>query len=215
MSVVEGPKSASIIARVQNILMRPSAEWDVIAGETATIRGLFTGYACILAAFGPIVTIVWGLAFASIPFAHGFWGLAHLGATAIVGMAVLSYIQSLVTIYAIGFIVDALAPSFDARKDRVQAMKLAVYAATGGWVGALALIVPILGVIVAIGLALYSLYLFWLGLPKLMNVPEEKKAGYAIVCLLAAIVAAIVIGAVFGLVRSMMFLGSMMGGGLI
>ena len=53
MAVVEGPRSASLISRVQNILMKPAAEWDVIDGEAATIPGLFTGYACILAAIGP------------------------------------------------------------------------------------------------------------------------------------------------------------------
>ena len=90
MTVVEGPKSVSLIARVQGILLRPTAEWDVIAGETATIPGLFTGYACILAAIGPIVGALWGLMFAAMPFMRSFLPLVHLGAVAVVGGAVLS-----------------------------------------------------------------------------------------------------------------------------
>jgi hypothetical protein len=215
MTVVEGPRSAGLIARVQAILLRPTTEWDVIAAEPATIPGLFTGYACILAAIGPIVSILWGLLLASLPFMHMLGGLVHLTAAAIVFRAIMSYFESLITVFAIGFVVDALAPSFDARKDPVQAMKLAVYASTGGWVGGLFLLIPLLGWIAAIGLAFYSLYLFWLGLPKLMGVPEEKKAGYAIVVLLAAIVIAVAIALVFMAVRGMFFMGSMMGGGLI
>ena len=56
MSVMSGPNSAGLVARVQNILMRPAAEWDVIAAEPATTQGLFTGYACILA-LAPLVGV--------------------------------------------------------------------------------------------------------------------------------------------------------------
>jgi hypothetical protein len=215
MTVMEGPKSAGLIARVQGILLRPTAEWDVIAGEPATIPGLFTGYACILAAIGPIVSILWGLLIASMPFMHLLGGLVRMSAAAIVIRGVLSYFEGLITVFAIGYVVDALAPSFDARKDPIQAMKLTVYACTGGWIGGLFLLIPLLGWIAAIGLALYSLYLFWLGLPKLMGVPDEKKAGYAIVVLLAAIVVGVVIGLVFMAIRGMFFVGSLLGGGLI
>lgn len=214
MSVVEGPRSSGLVARVQAILMHPSAEWDVIAGESATIPGLFTGYAIILAAIGPIVSVLWGLAIVSMPFIHMLLPLAHLGAMAVIGSAIVSYFQGLVTVFAIGVIVDALAPSFDGQKDSVQAMKLTVYSATGGWVGALFMIIPILGWIAAIGLAIYSLYLFWLGLPKLMAVPEEKRAAYAIVVLLAAIVAGLIIGILFAAVRTTLLFGSMMSGGM-
>lgn len=213
MSAVEGPSARGLVARAQAILMHPSSEWDVIAGESATIPGLFTSYACILAAIGPIVSVLWGLAIFAMPFMHSFLPLAHLGALAIVGGAIISYFQGLITVFAIGVIVDALAPSFDARKDSVQAMKLTVYAATGGWVGALFMIIPILGWIAAIGLALYSLYLFWVGLPKLMAVPEDKRPAYAIVTLLAAIVAGLVIGVLFSAVRGALFFGSLMSGG--
>jgi hypothetical protein len=168
-----------------------------------------------LAAIGPIVSILWGLLIASMPFMHLLGGLVRMSATAIVIRGVLSYFEGLITVFAIGYVVDALAPSFDARKDPIQAMKLTVYACTGGWIGGLFLLIPLLGWIAAIGLALYSLYLFWLGLPKLMGVPEEKKAGYAIVVLLAAIVVGVVIGLVFMAIRGMFFVGSLLGGGLI
>lgn len=213
MAVVEGPRSAGLIARVQAILMHPSAEWDVIAAESTTIPALFTGYAIILAAIGPIVSALWALAVVSMPFMHIFWPLAHIGAMAIIGGAIISYFQGLITVFAVGVIIDALAPSFDGRKDSVQSMKLAVYSSTGGWIGGLFLLIPILGWIAAIGLAIYSLYLFWVGLPKLMAVPEEKRAGYAVVVVVAAIVAGLIIGVLFGAVRTTLLFGSMMGGG--
>ena len=44
--------------------------------------------------------------------------------------------------------------------------------------------------------ALYSLYLFYLGLPILMHVPADRVIGYAAVIVLCTIVLFIVIGAV-------------------
>ncbi len=41
----------SIVQRAKNIIIKPADEWNVIAGEPATVGGLFTGYAMILAAF--------------------------------------------------------------------------------------------------------------------------------------------------------------------
>ena len=43
----------TIVDRVKNILIAPKTEWPVIAGETATVQSLYTGYILILAAIGP------------------------------------------------------------------------------------------------------------------------------------------------------------------
>ena len=47
----------SIIDRAKNIILKPAEEWNVIADEPATVSGLFTGYAMILAAI-PLVAAV-------------------------------------------------------------------------------------------------------------------------------------------------------------
>src|ERR1700728_1096007 len=106
MSVVSGPSSAGLVARVQNIITKPAVELDVLAVEPASVGGLFTGYACILAAIGPIATLL-----GDVLFLH----ISPLGGAVI---AVLSYVLSLVGVYVIAFIVDALAPSFGAEKNQ-------------------------------------------------------------------------------------------------
>ena len=45
-------------------------------------------------------------------------------------IAALAYVASLVGVFVLGFIIDALAPSFDAQKSQTQAMKLAAYSYT-------------------------------------------------------------------------------------
>jgi Yip1 domain len=200
MTVVEGPKSAGLIARIQNILLRPVAEWDVIDNEAATVQGLFTGYACILAAIGPVALVVQHLLF------------LHWSIVPIIAIAVLSYVTSLIGVFVIGYIIDALAPSFDGQKNQIQAMKLAVYSYTAAWVAGILNILPVLGILVLVA-SIYNLYLLWLGLPKLMKSPPEKTAGYFVVTIIAAILVYIVIGAAIAAVTASMVVGAVLTGG--
>ncbi|MEJ0067133.1 MAG: hypothetical protein WDM85_18400 [Caulobacteraceae bacterium] len=43
---------------MRNILLSPKTEWDRIELEPATVKGLYTGYICILAAITPICTLI-------------------------------------------------------------------------------------------------------------------------------------------------------------
>ena len=183
MTIVDQPKRSGLVARVQGILLRPAAEWDVIAAEPATIQGLFIQYACILAAIPPVALIVQHLLF------------LHWLLIPIIVIAVISYVASLIGVFILEFIIDALASSFDAEKNSVQAMKVAVYSYTAAWVAGILNIVPLLGLL-AILAAFYGLYLLYIGLPKLMKSPPEKTAGYFVVSILAAIVVNVVIGMV-------------------
>ncbi|MDA8110734.1 MAG: YIP1 family protein [Betaproteobacteria bacterium] len=94
----------------------------------------------------------------------------------------------------VAIIADALAPRFEGQKSIVQALKLTAYAMTASWVAAIFVIVPLLGWIVSLLGMLYSLYLFYLGVPTLMKVPARKALGYTAVVVLVAIVISLVIG---------------------
>jgi hypothetical protein len=161
---------------------------------------LFTGYACILAAIGPVALVIQHLLF------------LHWLIVPIIAIAVLSYVTSLIGVFVIGYIIDALAPSFDGQKNQIQAMKLAVYSYTAAWVAGIFNILPVLGILVLVA-AIYNLYLLWLGLPKLMKSPPEKTAGYFVVTIIAAILVYIVIAAVIGAVTASMVVGAVLSGG--
>jgi hypothetical protein len=199
MSVVGGSANAGLIARVQNILMKPAAEWDVIDGEPATVGGLYTGYACILAAIPAIATVLQGLL-----FAHSL----VLG----VVLGVLTYVASLAGVFIMALIIDALAPSFGAQKSQIQALKLTVYSYTASWVAGILTIVPILGLLAGLA-GLYGLYIMYLGLPKLMKSPADKTVGYFVVSIVVAIVVNIIIGVIIASVTAMMMMGAMATGG--
>jgi hypothetical protein len=179
--------------------MTPAAEWDKIEAEPATVPGLFTGYACILAAIPALALIVQHLL-----FIH--WGLLWM-----IVLALVSYVASLVGVFILGFIIDALAPSFDGQKNQIQAMKVAIYPYTAVWVAGILNIVPILGILATIA-GLYGLYILYLGLPKLMKSSPEKTVGYFVVTIVVALVVNVVIGVVIGAVTAAALAGAVLTG---
>ena len=194
MSIAGEFNKSGLVERARNILLKPVATWGVIAEEPATPQGLFTGYAVVLAAIPPAAEFIGGQV-----FGHSFFGVTYrppfIGS--LVG-AILHYVLSLIGIYIFALIINALAPSFDGQKNQVQALKVAVYAYTGAWVAGIFAIIPALGMLSILG-GLYSLYLLFLGLPRVMRAPESKALGYAAVCVIVGIVLSIVVGGVVGL----------------
>jgi hypothetical protein len=110
-------------------------------------------------------------------------------------------------LYVIALIINALAPKFNGHANLVQALKVSVYGGTPVWVASILMIVPTLGVLVTLA-GIYSLVLYWLGLPKLMKVPEEKKVGFNITVFVCAIVAGIVAATIMGAIGAMFGVGS-------
>ena len=175
----------ALIARVKGILLQPKIEWLRIDSEFATNKSLFTRYAMILAAIGPVATLIGGVAF------------GHASIVSALVLAIVSYGLSLASVFIQGLIINALASSFGGTPNPVQAMKLAVYASTASWIAGIFNLIPMLGLLAVIG-GIYSLVLLFLGLPILMKVPEDKKVVYFIVVLIAGLVLGFVMAAIVG-----------------
>lgn len=197
MTVVDGGASgAGLISRVKNILIKPRPEWEAIEGEPTTIRDIYLRYACILAAIPSVCQLI-----ASQVFGRGLPGIITYkpSLVASLGSAILTYILALVGVFIVALIIDALAPSFGAVKNRTQAFKVAAYSSTAAWVGGIFLLLPPLSILAVLA-ALYGVYLLYLGLPKLMKAPDDKAIAYTGVSILAAIVvywiAAVIVGSI-------------------
>lgn len=185
---------AKLIARAKAILLTPKTEWPVIAAEPDTVAGLYKNYIMILAA---------------IPAVFGFLkgsliGYTMFGVTmrtpfisGIIGMLV-AYGLTLVVVYLIALIINALAPSFGAEKNEVQALKTAAYTYTASWIASIATIVPWIGALIVIAGAVYGIYLLYLGLPNTMRCPQDKSVGYTIVTIIIGFVLSLVVGLVVG-----------------
>ncbi len=176
--------TGKIVGRIKGILTEPQTEWPVIAAEPETVKGLFTTYIMIVAALPAIAGFI----------RHNLIGVGALGFHALspflAGMLhmVLFYLLSLVVVYLVSLVIDALAPTFGGTRDPVQALKSAAYAWTAAWVAGIAVIVPLLGGLIALAGAIYGIYLLYLGLPVTMKCPPGKSAGYTAVSFIIALV---------------------------
>jgi Yip1 domain len=178
-----------LIERVKAIILSPKTEWPVIAGEPDDAQGLFKNYVAILAAIpavcGFIGTALIGMSISGV-------GTMRVGVGGALVSAIVGYVLAFVGVYVLALIVDALAPSFGGSKGMGNALKLVAYSATPSWLCGIFALIPALSFLGILGL--YSLYLFYVGLPVLMKSPQEKTLIYAIAVLAVGIVISLIIG---------------------
>ncbi len=205
MSVVGGSASTGLIARIQNILLKPASEWDVIAGETATVPGLFTGYAMLVALL-PAIGGILGALMTGLVF-HSPLGTTVALVGGIIG-AVIGYVLNLVVVFVFALIIDALAGTFGATANRLQATKVAVYSTTASWVAGFFSFVPVIGFLLALAGFGYTCYLAYLGIAKVMKPPADKAVAYAAVAIVINVViffvALMILAIISGIVIAMM-----------
>ena len=197
----------SIVDRIKNICLTPNTEWPVIANEASSTGSLIAGYVAPLAAVSAIAGFI-GVSF--IGTSTFFAGTYRMSLFAGLALAVWTFVGAIIGVVLVGFIINALAPTFGGEQNSARAMKVAVYSFTPAWVAGVLRIVPALGILAILG-AFYGFYLLYLGLPALMKAPKEKAAGYTIVTIIAAIVVYVVVGAVGGL----MVAGGAIGSGML
>jgi len=182
----------NVIERAKNMIVQPAREWDVISTETPNPNQIITGYVLVLAGAAAIAAFI-GYAFVGfnmfgVRFTGIDWGI-YQGLTVLIG--------ALVSVYITALVIDALAPSFGSEKNFNRSLQLVAYSFTPAWVGGLLAIVPAISIIGSL-FGLYSLYLLYVGLPKLKKTPSDKTAGYFVVSLVVCIVVYLVIGWILG-----------------
>jgi hypothetical protein len=181
VSIEDRPISSGLASRVRGVLAHPRAEWDRIALEPTSQTTLMTGYACILAAIGPVAQLVGSQVFGI----HALWTRYYPSLSGAIAEAVMDYVMALVAVYVLALVVQALAPAFGGEKSRIQALKVTVYSATPGWLAGVFLLIPNLLLLVFLA-SLYGVYLLYLGLPRVMKAPRPKALTYMAVTVLSA-----------------------------
>ena len=167
-----------LVNRVKNILLDPKNEWAVIDGEPDMPIDVLKNYVAIVAAIPVVCTFIG----TSIIGVAGYRNGIVFGFLA----AVIHYVLTLLGVFLVAFIIDALAEMFGGRKNFNSAFKVAAYAPTAAWVAGVFALIPILSVLTILGL--YSLYLFYLGLPMLMRTPPERALAYVLAVIVCAVI---------------------------
>jgi hypothetical protein len=179
-----GAAAPGLIDRIKNILITPQREWDRISGEPADVGKLYGGYVVPLAAFSALCGFIGMFVFGVLGFRIGL-------VPGLIG-AVVQVVVATIGVFILAFITNALAPTFGSQQDMGQAHKLAAYSWTAAFIAGVFAIFPPLAPLGIVGL--YSLALLYIGLPRLMKTPEDKRLPYVITIIIVAIVVWFVIG---------------------
>lgn len=200
----------SLVDRARNILLTPKTEWEAIAAQSTPVSQVIAGYVVPLAA---IAALAWFVGVSIVGVSTPFTGNLRVGMVWGLVAAILHVVMAVVMVYVLAFIIDALAPSFGARKAFPQALKVAAYSYTPVWVMGIVQVLPLLGMLVLIA-AIYAIYLLYLGLQGVMRAPSEKAAGYTAVVVIVGIVVSVIVSAVIGAVTAIGGMGAGMGMGM-
>ena len=198
-----------IVERAKAITLNPAATWPVIEAEKHDAKSLFVPYLLILAAIPAVGSFV-GLSLVGM---GGFGFNFRVPVASGLAMMITTYILSLVMTFGMGWLASALAPTFGGKSDLVQGLKLAVFGGTPMMLAGVFNILPALS-IVGLLVALYSLYVMYLGLPVLMKNPKEKTIVYMVVLIIASIIAGVVLSMVTRAFTPSMGMGGMGGMGV-
>lgn len=200
-----------IVERAKAITLNPAETWPIIDAEKHDAKSLFVPYLLILAAIPAICSFI-GLSVIGMSM-FGFSYRIPIGNG--LAMMITTYVLSIVMTFVLGWIISALAPTFGGKSDLVQGLKLAVFASTPMMLAGVLNILPALSMI-GLLVALYGLYVMYLGLPILMKNPPDKTIPYMVVLVIASIISAVVLfslSSAFTPSMGSMGVGGGMGGG--
>jgi hypothetical protein len=152
------------------------------------VVGLYTQYVMILAAVPAVSSFIgWSVV--------GFSGMGttyRVPVAAGLANAVISYVLTLGSVYAMALVIDVVAAHFQGERDLMQALKVAAFFPTPWWIAGVFSLLPQLAILSVVG-GLYSLWVLYTGLAPMMAVPEDRAMNYAAVVIFAAIVITMIV----------------------
>ena len=149
-----------------------------------------------------------------IPSICSYYAAAHIGWTIGVGdpikisqssaqiMSFAMYVALVSGVFALAYLIQWMAKTFDSKPSFIQSLELAAYTATPMLMVGIVTLFPVLWFVALAGLAAvsYSIYLLYSGVPIMMNIPEEKGFIYSssvVTCGLVLLVAIMALSAMF------------------
>lgn len=177
------------LRRVANLLIAPAAEWTIIDREEVAPTRLALTYVAPLALI-PTAAIIVALALLGVQAGGQLHRAPLLGVSI---SAFLFFVLTIGAVFLFALVVDWLAPRFGGVRNYRQAFKVSAYSITAAMVAGILAMAPALQIFALLG-ATYSLYLLFLGAPRLMHPPEKSAVNFSIVTTIAAILLALAVG---------------------
>ncbi len=184
-----------LITDIKELVKAPAAFFEHLKATETTqsdiTKTTLVYLAAIPAVAGFIGRVVIGY---NVPFV----GYSHVSLFSGLISAVLMFVLAIIGVYVVSFIVNGLVGNFKGERSELNAFKLTAYSFAPLFVlGFFSLIPALTGLYI---LGLYGIYLFYIGAPVLLSIPEEKSLTFTVIVSLISIVITILFYRIAGLV---------------
>lgn len=185
----------NLVERVKRIILTPKSEWAAIEAESTSVVELYRNYIVILAAVPAVANFLGNWLFG---YSRGSDGIVHTTFFGGLFRAIVQYGLSLPLIYLVALAVARLAPSFEGKRDDLRALKLVAFSYTPVWLAEIFALVPGLRWMDVLGL--YGVYLFYVGVSRMTQSPDEYSDVYTATTLAISLTAAFLHGGIVHLI---------------
>ncbi len=169
------------------MILRPVTGWRSVGEERSTVRTLLWSYVLPMALIPAVASFI-GYGFVGVDgFLFRVSGL-YWGAV----MAINSLITSLAVYWLGTYLVDRIAPGFGATRAPGRSAQLVAYSSTPAWLAGIFYALPALQEGVVLGL--YGVYLFYLGIPVIKQMPDDQRVAFTISSAIVIIILRFLIG---------------------
>ncbi|MEO8384561.1 MAG: YIP1 family protein [Betaproteobacteria bacterium] len=176
-------KDMGALNRIKGIMLNPAAEWDAVAGEMPGTAVLLRNFLLPLALLAPMATIIGMLVFDTRWNAE--YGYALLRDRAPV-IAVATYAFEIASVYLLALVFHLLARSEGHAPGFLSSFQVATLGSIPLLLSGAMLVIPF-NVIFSMMAMLYSFYLYYLGVVRLLGIrpPDATMlVGVAMFCMI-------------------------------
>lgn len=177
-----------LLRHVPGLLTQPRTEWEAIAAESTSVVDCLRSYVLILAAIPPIAGLL-GTTLVGWQFSEG--EVTRLTFRSALNISIAYYLAIVVAVLTIGKLVHWMSQTYGADQPLSRCIALAAYTATPLLLVGIVQIYPVLWLNYVIGLPVlaYTVYLFYSGVPIMMQIPTERAFLFASAVLAVGLVA--------------------------
>lgn len=126
-------------------------------------------------------------------------------------VALQSIVFGVVGPFVYAFVAQKVSSFCDGSSDFSRAYSWGLHATLVGVVGGIAMLYPPIGTIVGFFCGIYSLYVAYVGIGEMLNVPEAKRIPFFV----GVLIGCVVVGATLTMVLGILMVGSLAGSGAL
>ncbi|MEM6580122.1 MAG: Yip1 family protein [Pseudomonadota bacterium] len=188
-----------MIQHTFGLLVKPVAQWKTVATLPAPSLRILLLYPCI---FAILPAVAWYYGTSHVGWSVGDDDPIKLTVESARRISILFYFAMVAAVAAIGYFIHWMSDTYGAQSSMTKGIVIAGLTATPLFIAGLVGFHPLLWIdlLIGVGAISWSVYLLYLGIPIVMNIPEERGflfssavVGVALVILICMMVGSVIL----------------------